>query len=95
MRKMEFCRKTIDLRGSKVEVVYYVTVDELFDSMGVAVSEGYGAGICVPSNGDEDWIANITLDMRKISEVVGILAGGTVTPVAMRDVLYDVLDTVI
>ncbi len=75
-----------------MDVVYYVTVDELFNCDGVAVLENYGVGICIPESGEEDNINSITTDARKILTIIDMLAEGAVTPVGLRDVLYDLLE---
>ncbi len=93
MRKTDVCRKNLDLGGENdIEVVYYITVDDLYNSDGVTVLENYGVGIRIPVNGEEDTIKCITADARKIFAIVDILAEGTVTPVGLRDVLYDLLE---
>ena len=96
MRKLEICRKKITLEGdNNLEVVYYITVDDLFNSDGVTVLESYGVGIQIPLSGEEDNIKCITADARKIYAIVHMLSEGTVTPVGLRDVLYDLQEVMV
>ena len=92
--EIEYCKKYLNLdSGINCESVYYITVDEVL-SEGDIIFENYGVKIKL-GNGDEDIIRGITIDSGKIELVLQILADGTVTPVALRDVLYDVLEVII
>jgi len=96
MRKIEVCRKRVDLGGDNdTELVYYITVDEILSPNGATILENYGVGIRKSGSDEEDSIRGITADSRKIGLIIDMLSSGTVTPVGLRDVLSDMLDTFI
>lgn len=90
MKEIEYCKKYLTPEnGSNFEIAYYITVDEvIFD--GEALFENYGVGIRL-SSGDEDSIRGITVSSEKIALLLRVLSDGYVTPISLRDVLYDLL----
>jgi len=95
MRKIEVCRKNVNIDGEgNTELVYYITVDEVLSSNGTTVFENYGVGIR-KSGDEEDSIRGITTDSRKIGIIIDMLSSGTVTPVGLRDVMGDLLESLI
>ena len=94
MREIEYCRKYLSLEGGgNREIAYYITVDEILSASNT-VFENYGVRIKL-DNSEEDLIRGITLSAEKIGFVLQALADGTVTPVGLRDVLYDMLELII
>ncbi len=94
MREIEYCKKHLTLEsGGDLEVAYYITVDELCGAEEV-LFENYGVGIRL-SGGDEDSIRGITVSSDKIALLLRVLSDGDVTPVSLRDVLYDLLETLV
>lgn len=95
MRKADICRKNICTGGeNNTEISYYITIDEMLDCNGINLLENYGVGIRIAESGEEDNVKCITVDSRKIFNIVEILANGSVTPVGLRDVLYDLLEVI-
>jgi hypothetical protein len=79
--------------GGSLELAYYITVDEVFDE-GEALFENYG--ICARlAGGDEDSIRGITVKADKIELLLQVLSDGYVTPISLRDVLYDLLEILV
>jgi hypothetical protein len=94
LREIEYCRKYLNLEsGSIREVAYYITVDEIFGT-GEILFENYGVRIRLDS-GDEDIIRGITVSGEKINLILQLLSDGTVTPIGLRDVIYDMLEVLI
>jgi|GEM_PF-1236546 len=90
MRKIETGRKELALSGcDKMELVYYVTVDETGGTEFTEPFEVYGVGVTA---GREGALARgITTNADKIWRLTRMLAKHDVTPVGLGDVLQDLL----
>lgn len=90
MREIEYCKKYLTLEtGSDLEIAYYITVDEIIYADEITF-ENYGVGIRL-SGGDEDSIRGITVSSDKIALLLQVLSDGDVTPISLREIIYDLL----
>jgi len=94
MREIEYCRKCFETEcGNSHEIVYYITVDDVLGNDQI-VFENYGVGVKL-ENGEDEKIRGVTIYAKKIEMILEFIANGTVTPVALKDVLYDLLELTI
>lgn len=66
---------------------YAILVDQV--DLGSFSCESYGAAITAPDTGDRAQVANITVDPRRIDQLMELLVRCQVGPAHLRDVVDD------
>ncbi len=80
MQKIEMCRKITGLgQAGQCTLVYSVIED----------SPDFGISIQITEIEEEETVLNITRNETEIKELCDMLASNFVTPIALRDVVYD------
>ena len=88
MDKTVICEKILLLgEGERCTLTYYLIADACGEEAGAP--RQYGVGIAIPERSEEEQIGNITPNREKAMRLIDLLASNFVTPVALRDVLYD------
>lgn len=92
MDKTVICEKVLMLgEREQCTLTYYLISDECGEEE--AALRQYGVGIAIPERSEEELICDITPNSEKAMRLLDLLASNFVTPVALRDVLYDWLCT--
>ena len=87
MIKTEACKKVLDLGGERqCTLTYYLVSSDKNDDIDM---RQYGVGISIPERNDEELVGNITPDREKAMQLIDLVASNFVTPVTLRDVVYD------
>ena len=85
------CKKVLMLgERDQCTLTYYLISDECGKE---ECDKQYGVGIAIPERNEEEQICTITPSREKAMQLISLLASNFVTPVALRDVLYDWLCT--
>ena len=89
MIKTEICRKLISFDCDyNVTLVYCLVTDDI---KGEREAFQYGVSIEIPEKNEEEIIRNITPRKEKAMWLLDLLASNFVTPVTLKDVVYDCL----
>ena len=67
-------------------MTYYLVSSDKNDDIDM---RQYGVGISIPERNDEELVGNITPDREKAMQLIDLVASNFVTPVTLRDVVYD------
>ena len=87
MRETEFCRKVLNLgTAGRMTLVYFLLAEE---TELAAPGEEYGVEIYVPETGERQLVRAVTPSRREAEALLDRIATGFVTPVTLRDVVYD------
>ncbi len=90
MRHMEICKKRTRFDADcDCTLVYYVTVDELFDPRTGIELESFGVGVTICENGETGIVPNVTFSKAGILSLADLIASHLVTPVTIRDIVED------
>ncbi len=90
MEKVLVCEKSAPVEtGGKLHLTYYITRTDLPAGTEGVVLESYGVGIREACSGDEACIGDITMDRRRVEQLVDMLATGLVTPTSLADTIAD------
>jgi len=91
MEKICFDRaQTVTENGTEIYLTYYLIVDEV-ETGGCFSLESYGAGVEKRCGGESTYTCCrfITFSQIKIEKLLRALVRGTVTPLALADVVED------
>ena len=89
MEKTEICRKIIRLENGESRTLVYSLVTQRRDVF--CTADRYGADIEIAETGEEAAVNDISTDRDSALRLIDILATGYVTPVSLRDLVYDYL----
>jgi len=89
MRRLEICRKNIVLDNFvEKTLVYYITIDDIYDLRSSMPYESYGVGISL-GNIETREIYGVTFSCDKIISLANLLSNALVTPVTLCDIVSD------
>lgn len=77
--------------GSIVFLEYYLLITQLVGETGSLIGESYGVEAICRREGvmETESFADITIDRRKIEELISLLSKNNVSPVTMSEILED------
>ncbi len=92
MKKTEICRKTACLGEQGIRTIVYAVTEEE-DETEFPIKQ-YGVSVAVYENDEETEVNSLASKREEIERFVLSLARNFVTPVSLKDVVYDWLSAV-
>ena len=89
MEIVEICRKITDLgRDTRRTLIYMITAEK-YSGENQNVPLEFGVGIKILETQESSFVNCITPNMEKITQLADLLASNFVTPISLKDVVYD------